>query len=293
MTPRLLFFAAALAATLVAGATSAQQLRESILASAQGYELARQQVETAIAFLEFLAGGAFSSEERRAILEDARAEFVRDPVGDLKAYVSIEDAARRAASVRGDLIKEAEFREDTIAAIQLDLLSKPAKERDTAAVKALFQRVPIIAADPTARHVVTRWGLDALLNANDFVAGLVGHREVYVAAREKITADVTTAFPSMSSDDRYVLAHGASRWARLQAFWSGLTAADRSAVIAELKRKAPRPDDVPVAARQLETAARLALFSRHVNRSVNAITGVQAGSIVLDVMREQSRSFGK
>jgi len=78
---------------LVAGATSAQQAREDILASAQGHELARQQVEAAIVFLEFLAGGAFSSEERRAIIEESRAEFVRDPVGDLKVYASIEEAA--------------------------------------------------------------------------------------------------------------------------------------------------------------------------------------------------------
>ena len=293
MTPRPLFFAAALAATLVAGATSAQQAREDVLASAQGHDLARQQVETAIAFLEFLAGAAFSSEERHAIIAEARAEFVRDPVGDLKVYESIGDAAGRAAALKHDKVKEAEFREDTIAAIHLDLLSKPAKDRDSAAIGALFGRVPVIAADPTSRHVVTKRGLDALLDADDFVADLAGHRAIYAAARDKITADVAAGFASMSADDRYVLAHGASRWTRLQAYWSGLTAADRGAAVAELKRKAPHPDDVPVAARQLETTARLALFGQRVNRSVGAITDVQSGAIVLDVMREKSGSFGK
>lgn len=290
---RSLFIVAALGAVLVGTGVSTAQARDDTLASAQGYDLARRQVETAIAFLEFLAGGAFLSAERHAILDEARAEFPRDPAGDLRAYASTEDAARRAASILGDKVKEAEFREDTIAAIHLDLLLKPAKERDSAAIRALFGRVPVIAVDSTSRHVVTKRGLDALLNANDFVAGLVGHRAIYAAAREKITADVAAAFASMSVDDRYVLAHGASRWARLQTFWSALAAADRSAVIAELKQKVLRPEDVPVAARQLETAARLALFGQRVNRSVDAIMGVQSGSIVLDVMREQSRSFGK
>jgi len=105
--------------------------------------------------------------------------------------------------------------------------------------------------------------------------------------------DIAAGFASMSADDRYVVTHGASRWARLQVYWSGLATADRSAVVAELKRKAPRPDDVPVAARQLETTARLALFGQRVNRSVGAIMDVQSGGIALDVMREQSRSFGK
>jgi hypothetical protein len=290
---RTFFIAVALGAALVAGTPPAAQAREDILASAQGHDLARQQVEVAIAFLEFLADGAFSSEEKHAILEEAHTEFMRDPVGDLKVYASIEEAARRAAALKGDKIKEAEFREDTIAAIHLDLLSKPAKERDSVAIRALFGRVPVIAADPTSRHVVTRRGLDALLDANDFVAGLAGHGTIYAAAREKIAADVAAGFASMSADDRYVLAHGASRWTRLQTYWSGLAAADRDVVIAELKRKAPRPDDVPVAARQLETSARLALFRQHVNHSVGAIMDVQSGGIVLDVMRQKSQSFGK
>jgi len=289
---RLLCIVAAL--TLTVAAAVAADAREDMLASAQGYTLARRQVDAAIAFLEFLANEPFSSNERRMIFEEARVAFPRDPEREFKAYASIEDAARRAALIRGDKVKEAEFREDTIAAIHLDLLAKPAAERDSAAVRALFRRVPVIAADPASRHVVTRRGLDALLDANDFVAGLVGHTALYQgAAREKVATDVAAAFSAMAADDRYVLAHGASRWMRLQAYWSGLAAADRGAVVAELKRKAPRPDDVPVVARQLETAARLALFSQHVNRSVDAITGVQAGSIVLDVMRVQSRSFGK
>jgi hypothetical protein len=289
---RLLCIVAAL--TLTVAATAAADAREDMLASAQGHTLARRQVDAAIAFLEFLANEPFSPDERRMILEEARVAFSRDPEGELRVYASIEDAARRAASIRGDNVKAAEFREDTIAAIHLDLLAKPAKDRDSAAVRALFRRVPVIAADPASRHVVTRRGLDALLDANDFVAGLVGHAAAYQgAARERIAADVATAFAAMSADDRYVLAHGASRWMRLQTYWSGLAAADRGAVVAELKRKAPRPDDVPATTRQLETAARLALFSQHVNRSADAIMGVQAGSIVLDVMREQSRSFGK
>ena len=205
MTPRTFFIVAALAATFVAGTASAVHASEDILASAQGHDLARRQVEAAIAFLEFLADGAFSSEERRAILEEARSEFVRDPIGDLRVYASVEDAAQRAASFQGDMVKEAEFREDTIAAIHLDLLSKPAEERDSAATRALFGRVPVIAADPTSRHVATKRGLDALLNANDFVAGLAGHRAVYAAGREKIAADVATAFAAMSADDRYVV----------------------------------------------------------------------------------------
>ena len=293
MTLRSLFIAPVLAAALVAGTAPTAQAQESILASAQGHDLTRRQVEAAIAFLEFLAGGTFSSEERRAILDEARADFPRDPAGELRAYASVEDATRRAATFRGDKVREAEFREDTIAAIHLDLLSKPAQERDTVAARVLFQRVPVIVADPTSRHVITKRGLDALLESNDFVAGLVGHTAAYAAAREKIAADVAAAFVSMSPDDRYVIAHGASRWARLQAYWSGLTAADRSAVVAELKRKAPRPDDVPVTARQLETAARLALFGQRVNRNVDAILDVQSGATVLDMMRNKSRSFGK
>jgi hypothetical protein len=293
---RTFFIAFALGAVLVTGTPAAAQAREDILASARGHDLARQQVEVAIAFLEFLADGSFSSDEKHAIIEEARTDFMRDPVGDLKVYASIAEAARRAAALKGDKIKEAEFREDTIAAIHLDLLSKPAEERakrrDSAAIRALFGRVPVIAADPTSRHVVTRRGLDALLDANDFVAGLAGHGTIYAAAHDKIAADVATAFASMSADDRYVAAHGVSRWTRLQAYWSGLAAADRSAIVAELKRKAPRPDDVPVAARQLETTARLALFRQHVNRSVGAIMNVQSGGIVLDVMRNKSRSFG-
>lgn len=293
MMPRALFFAVAVAATLAADSISAHQARDGILASAQGHELARQQVETAIAFLEFLAGGGFSSEERNAILDEARAGFVRDPAGDLKVYASIEEAARRAASFQSDPVKKAEFREDTIAAIHLDLLSKPGSERDSAAIRALFGRVPVIAADAMSRHVVTKRGLDALLDANDFVASLAGHRAIYAAARDKISADIAANFASMAAGDRDVLAHGASRWTRLQLYWSGLAAADRNAVVGELKRKAPRPDDVPVMARQLETTARLALFGQHVNRGVGAIMDVQSGAIVLDVMREQSRSFGK
>jgi len=285
--------AAALGAALIAVTAPAAQARQDILASAQGHDLPRQQVETTIGFLEFLAGAAFPSEEKRAIIEEARTEFVRDPVGDLKIYESIEDAARRAAALKRDRVKAAEFREDTIAAIHLDLLSKPVKDRDSAAIKALFARVPVIAADPTSRHVVTRRGLAALLDANDFVAGLAGHKAIYAAARDRITADISAGFASMSADDRYVLAHGASRWARLQVYWSGLATADRDAVVAELKRKAPRPDDVPVSARQLESTARLALFGQHINRSVGAILDVQSGAIVLDKMREQSQSFGR
>src|SRR5215813_1987393 len=178
---RSFFMAAALGAALIAVTAPAAQARQDILASAQGHDLPRQQVETTIGFLEFLAGAAFPSEEKRAIIEEARTEFVRDPVGDLKIYESIEDAARRAAALKRDRVKAAEFREDTIAAIHLDLLSKPVKDRDSAAIKALFARVPVIAADPTSRHVVTRRGLAALLDANDFVAGLAGHKAIYAA----------------------------------------------------------------------------------------------------------------
>jgi hypothetical protein len=293
ITPRSLFIAAALAATLVAGTVQSMQASESLLATVEGYDLARQRVDSAITFLEFLADGAFSPEERRAIIEEARSEFLRDPAGELRVYASIEDAAQRAASFRGDVVKEEEFREDTITAIYLDLLSKPAQERDSAATRALFGRASIITADSASRYVITKRGLYALLDANDFVAGLVGHQAVYAAGREKIAADIAAAFGSMPADDRYVLAHGASRWARLQIYWSGLAAADRDAAVAELKRKAPRPDDVPVAARQLETTSRLALLSQRINRNMGAILDVQAGAIVLDVMREKSRWFSK
>src|SRR5215470_16538243 len=125
---RAFFIAAALGAALAAATAPTAQVREDILTSAQGHDLPRKQVETAIAFLEFLAGGAFSSEEKRAIIEEARTGFVRDPVGDLKVYASIEEASGRAAALKRDMVKEAEFREDSIAAIHLDLLSKPAKD---------------------------------------------------------------------------------------------------------------------------------------------------------------------
>src|SRR5262245_4283414 len=130
---RTFFMAAALGVALAAGPALAGQAREDILASAPGCALPRQPIETVIGCPEFLAGGAFSPEEKHAILEEARAEFVRDPVGDLKVYASIEQAAGRAAALKRDTVKETEFREDTIAAVHLDLLSKPAKDRDSAA----------------------------------------------------------------------------------------------------------------------------------------------------------------
>jgi hypothetical protein len=207
--------AAAVGAALVAGIAPEAPAREDILASRQGQDLARRQVEAAIAFLEFLAAASFSSDERNKIIEEARTAFERNPAGERRGYAAVEAAARRAASFKGDKVREEEFRENAIAAIHLDLLSKPEKERDTATIRSLFVRVPVIAADPTSRHVVTKRGLDALLDANDFVAGVD-------QVRDKIAADVAAGFTLASADDRYVLAHGASRWARLQIFWSGL-----------------------------------------------------------------------
>lgn len=254
--------------------------------------LARAQVDRATDFLEFLAGGRFSPEERHGIREGALGEFLHDPANALSGYASIEDTVGRIRAFNGDKVKEAELREAAIAAIHLHYASQPPQAFEEAAAAALFSRVPVLGADEEEGIVVTKLGLDGLLDSNDFVAELIGHDKMRVGERERIGAEIAAGLSKLSADDRSVLARGLSRWTRVQVFWAGLSAQECTTVTGELRRMAPRAADVPVAARQLETSARLALFSQHVNQSMLRTNRAQMDETVLDVMRDRSGSFG-
>lgn len=227
------------------------QSDNTVLASANGYELSQKMLTDTLAFAEFLATSPLDLVDRKYLRNVMIADFESITGKDFKTY---QDISRLMESLEGrNGISLAKIRRDTLNRIYFDMQ----QSRDSSPLMdVVYKYNPVLGADNKLKLIATRSGYEALLDTNSFILSVAGLGAISNQQREQYIQEIVNEYDSLNDKGKRFLADGEVNSAELMQVWHHWDKAKRDKNLRMSgAHNVKQPEEIPQVARNLEALA--------------------------------------
>ena len=238
------------------------QTAESAVTTAGNQRLTATNVNDLVELIEFLIGGKISPDEKRAMTQFAIQEFHKDPATEANGYRDLNLTIQKLRRMQNP-VERARLRQKLWPTVYFG-----AKEKKLAVLLDVLQRHSrVLAEDPASKTLVTSHDVEALFASNDFVAQLAGRPSLSREQKPDLVARLPKIYSALSAQQKEFLRYGDLRWTALRTVWPRLSEQRRQGLAAVMKETVKNPQQVPEAARVLETRAMMIDFQMYISRT--------------------------
>ncbi len=215
------------------GSAQAQPARA---ASASGRGDARVYLE----FAELVMGHPLRPAVRRRVVRDLQVRARRDPGGFARETADLQRALAQLRPLRGNAAAMALARRQLLESLYWETAGKPVAEVPEV-VRTVLRDARVLGSVPQQRILVTGWDVDAYVQMDRFVAGLLGVRPSFGPRRRRqleqffrIVLQRAASDPAAAQMAR-ALGQMFVTWVRTRAAWAQLPPAQQQALMAQMR----------------------------------------------------------
>jgi len=183
----------------------------------------------------FLLDGQLTDIERRRILEDAARRRAADPERFEQEMTTLQQAMAQVASAAssGPVVRAA-LRDQLYATLFLETVQAPTEEVPEA-LRIVFERIPVVAANPAAGLVVDARDVDAFFAMDRFIAQLAGVEPSFSEQARPLFEEYARQLVNSGDAVAAQLAQFSVTWEQVRVAWSQLPPATQQAIAANMR----------------------------------------------------------
>ncbi len=197
-------------------------------------------VQLYVEFAELVMGHPLRGAVRRRVVRDLRARARREPAAFARDAAELRQAMAQLRPLRGNPTALALARRQLLESLHWDAAGKP-RAQVPEVVRAVLRDARILGSLSQSRVVVTGWDVDAYVQMDRFVAGLLGvrpsfgprHRrqleQFFRIVLQRAASDPAAAQMAQALGQMFVT------WVRTRAAWAQLPPAQQQAVTAQMR----------------------------------------------------------
>lgn len=241
-------FAFVVVATALTLAPCASPVRAAPV-SAEAQNIANANIQ----LLGYVFGDKLSGSERQAVLAMTAKDFAANPAEARQSRRDIQSVMSRVRKQSG--AESVASRKRVLEALYFALKNpKPEDANDAAQLLGFIEnRHLIVAVDSAKKRLVTRRDLQSMLDANNFVAKLIGAKPMGGTISDDNAATVGKGYTALSADAKANLLGGEERYAYLRQTWNTLTPSRKRKIITELTKAGKKGASLSLLTRTAES----------------------------------------
>lgn len=216
---------------------------DNVLASSQGMDLKRSDVQKGIALLEFIVAKHIKASEVTELEKASVRDFKKNPKGFLTEINSIGEAMKRAYTI-SDVAKLGAARQELFASLYLATLNTPVAQQPKL-VQVMNRYVKVLTYDAQNKLVLTEKDIQGMINYTEFQSQLTGNgQKMSYTERATLKQQMVVLFSQMTLEKKQYLCSASLIWEVMEWNWNKMNTTQKQQFSAQYQQQVPQQQTV-------------------------------------------------